>query len=130
LEEKGQEAFDEEGRSVFLAPLARHVRLDEEGIIWIRPIVGGYRPEARGKPGDAFDLSVARRRPLAALEIRREGDGLILQLLSGDEAHIRWVRQRIEPELEKWDRFFLQHLGCGRAARDGLADGRPVGDSE
>lgn len=104
------EVFDESGRSVFLAALARHVRLDDDGIIWIRPIVGGLRPEARGEPGYAFDLSVARRRALDALKIRREGDELLLQLPSGDEAHIRRVSRRTEPDLEKWDGFFYNTL--------------------
>ncbi|HSH60921.1 MAG TPA: hypothetical protein VK988_15040 [Acidimicrobiales bacterium] len=32
------------GEAVFLAPLARHYRIAED-VVWVRPVVGGYRPE-------------------------------------------------------------------------------------
>jgi hypothetical protein len=104
------EVFDEEGDSVFLAALARHVRLDEDGIIWIRPIVGGNRPEVKGEPARAFDLNLARRRALDATEIQREGSGIVLHLRSGELARIGRVSERTGPELKSWDSYYYGTL--------------------
>jgi hypothetical protein len=100
------EVFDESGQSVFLAPLARHVRLDEEGIIWIRPIIGGYPPEAQGEPAYAFDLNVARRRALDTIEIRVEGSELVFDLRSKEQARVRSASPRTTPDLERWNDFY------------------------
>lgn len=104
------EVLDETGRSVLLAALARQVRLAEEGIIWIRPIVGGYRPDANDAPAHAFDLNTSRRRALDALEFRCKGDEIVLWLQSGERAHIRPIGRRTKPDLEQWDRFFYNAI--------------------
>ena len=45
------EVSDRSGEVVFRAPLARHCQVDETGTLWVRPVVGGYRPEpAQGMP--------------------------------------------------------------------------------
>jgi hypothetical protein len=55
------EVSDHGGEVVFLAPLARHLQVDETGTLWVRPVVGGYRPEpGQGMPEYAFSLSAAR----------------------------------------------------------------------
>jgi len=108
------EVFDEAGQSVFLAPLARHVRLDEDGIIWVRPIIGGYAPEAQGEPAYVFDLTVARRRALDALEIQAEPPELVLRLRSGEQARVRRVSSRTKRGLEQWDIFYYNSLNAGK----------------
>lgn len=75
---------DPGGQVVFLAPLARHHRVDENGTLWLRPVVGGYRPPpGSGMPPYAFSLHAARRRGLDAASIRHAGNELILELVSG-----------------------------------------------
>jgi hypothetical protein len=39
------EVRDPAGQVVFLAPLARHHRVDETGTLWVRPVVGGPTPD-------------------------------------------------------------------------------------
>ena len=102
------EVSDRGGEVVFLAPLARHYRVDETGTLWVRPVVGGYGPEpGHGMPPYAFSLEAARRRALEPLRIRREGPELVLELYSGQSARIRPAGPETLPELQRWDSFYL-----------------------
>jgi len=60
----------------------------------------------RGVPAYAFSLSAARRRGLRPVELRREGDDLVLELDSGQRARIRPAGADTLPELERWDTFY------------------------
>lgn len=101
------EVSDPGGEVVFLAPLARHCRLDEEGILWLRPVVGGYRPVPKnGMPSYAFSLAAARRRGLLPSQVRREREDLVLELNTGQRARIRPARAGVLAELQRWDIFY------------------------
>jgi hypothetical protein len=105
------EVSDRTGKVVFLAPLARHCRLDETGTLWVRPVVGGYRPEpGKGLPAYAFSLSAARRRGLDPVSVRREGLELVLELYSGEAGRIRPAGPKTLPELQHWDTFYFLAL--------------------
>jgi len=104
------EVFDEAGQSVLLAPLARHARLDEDRIIWVRPIVSGFSPQVQGEPGYVFDLHEARRRALDALAIRTDGSELVLELRSKERARVRAATGRTKSDLDLWDRFYYSVL--------------------
>ena len=102
------EVSDRNGEVVFLAPLARHFRIDEGGTLWVRPVVGGYRPEpGQGMPRYAFSLNAARPRGLDTVSVRREGLELVLELDSGEVARIRPAGPETLPELQRWDSFYL-----------------------
>ncbi|MEA2589020.1 MAG: hypothetical protein QOH66_1947 [Actinomycetota bacterium] len=102
------EVSDRSGEVVFRAPLARHCQVDETGTLWVRPVVGGYRPEpAQGMPEYAFSLTAARRRGLDPVNVRREGPELILELYSGEVARIRPAGPKTLPELQHWDTFYF-----------------------
>ncbi len=105
------EVSDSKGEVVFLAPLARHWRIDEDGTLWVRPVVGGYRPEpGQGLPSYAFSLDAARRRGLDPVSIRLEGSELVLELYSGEVARIRPAGPKTLPQLQRWDTFYLMVL--------------------
>jgi hypothetical protein len=102
------EVSDRNGEVVFLAPLARHFRIDEGGTLWVRPVVGGYRPEpGQGMPPYAFSLNAARPRGLDPVSVRQEGLELVLELDSGEVARIRPAGRETLPELQRWDSFYL-----------------------
>jgi hypothetical protein len=102
------EVTDRNGDVVFLAPLARHCRVDENGTVWVRPVVGGYRPApGQGMPPYAFSLNAARPRGLDPVSIQREGLELVLELDSGEVARIRPAGRDTLPELQRWDSFYL-----------------------
>jgi hypothetical protein len=102
------EVSNPSGEVVFLAPLARHCRVDENGTLWLRPVVGGYRPEpGQGMPPYAFSLNAARPRGLDPVSIRQEGLELVLELDSGEVARIRPAGPDTFPELQRWDSFYL-----------------------
>lgn len=63
------EVRDPDRTVLFLAPLARRFRIDEQGIVWVRPIVGGFEPDEAGAPY-AFNLDEARPRALDASTLR------------------------------------------------------------
>jgi hypothetical protein len=104
------EVFDAAGQSVLLAPLARHVTLDDDRIIWIRPILGAYRLGGKDAPRYIFDLNVTRRRAMDALKIWREGEEIGFLLRSGELARVRPVSGGTRPDLERWDCFFYNVL--------------------
>ena len=111
------EVSDRSGEVVFLAPLARHFRVDETGTLWVRPVVGGYRPEpGQGMPPYAFSLNAARRRGLDPVSVRREGLELVLELYSGEVARIRPAVPETLPELQRWDSFYLLVLTADEEA--------------
>lgn len=100
------EVTDPGGEVVLLAPLARHHRLDENGTLWLRPIVGGYLPDpAAGVPAYAFSLEAARPRAFAPGSVRAEGEGLVALLVSGQMARIRPASPAVLGELVRWDTF-------------------------
>jgi hypothetical protein len=102
------EVSDRGGEVVFLTPLARHWRVDENGTLWLRPVVGGYRLElGQGMPPYAFSLDAARPRGLDPVGVRREGLELVLELDSGEVARIRPAGPETLPELQRWDSFYL-----------------------
>lgn len=102
------EVSDRNGEVVFLAPLARHFRIDDGGTLWVRPVVGGYRPEpGQGMPPYAFSLNAARPRGLDPVSVRQEGLELVLELDSGEVARIRPAGRETLPELQRWDSFYL-----------------------
>jgi hypothetical protein len=112
------EVHHPDGTLAFLAPLARHHRVDPDAsveartCIWIRPIVGGYTPDPR-RPGDpiyAFDLAQARRRNLTFTHARRDGDALVFDLDSGQRAQVRPARSDLLTELHRWDTWYYLHL--------------------
>jgi hypothetical protein len=106
--------------------LARNHRIDDKGIVWIRPIVGGYRLD--GAPGYAFSLDEARPRALDATMVRLEGDGVVFDLRSGQRALIRQAAGQRLAELKRWDSFYRRVGGGGggraRRARRRLLLGR------
>lgn len=126
------EVCEPDGPTVFLAPLARHWRLDpdstpERTCVWIRPVTGGYAPDPR-EPGDppyVFDLAQARRRNLTFTACRRDGDTLVFDLEVGQRAVARPIHSELLPELQRWDSWYYLHLSPEEQARlDALdADG-------
>ena len=120
------EVHDLEGNVVFLAPLARHYRVEDDAL-WIRPVVGGYEPErAVGAPVYAFSLNEARARGLSPLEnMAVVGEELVVLTGAGQEAHIRQAGPTTMPELERWDAFFYNVL----SAQEQLELDEVVGDS-
>ena len=124
------EVSDRGGEVVFLAPLARHWRVDENGTLWLRPVVGGYRPDpGQGMPPYAFSLNAARPRGLDPVSVRREGLELILELDSGEVARVRPAGPQTLPELQRWDSFYLLVLtGPEEADLDALWGDSYLGD--
>ena len=111
------EVSDPGGEVVFAAALARHCRLDDEGILWVRPVVGGYRPApAEGMPPYVFSLNAARPRGLLAVGVGREGEDLVLELDSGQRASIRPARAETLAELQRWDDFYYLALSAEEEA--------------
>ena len=113
------EVRDPDGTVVFLAPLARHYRIEDEDdshTLWIRPIVGGYAPEREpGEPLYAFSLNEARARALSLADVRVEDDEIVFDL--GDQvAGIREAGPETMPELERWDTFFYTVLDAEEEA--------------
>lgn len=124
------EVSDGSGEIVFLAPLARHWRVDENGTLWVRTVVGGYRPEpGQGMPPYAFSLNAARPRGLDKVSVRREGLELVLELDSGEVARIRPAGPETLPELQRWDTFYLLVLTAQEEAElDALWGDSYLGD--
>lgn len=124
------EVRDPDGSVAFLAPLARHYRLDEDDdtVLWLRPVVGGYAPE-RGEPGRppyAFHLNEARARAVSIADLRLlEGLELVAPQASGQVAHIRPAGASTREELDRWDLFVLNVL----SAEEEAALDRVWGDS-
>ena len=110
------------GQVVFRAALARHWRLDDEGILWLRPVVGGYRPvPGEGAPPYAFSLNAARPRGLLPTDVCREREDLVFELNSGQRARIRPASGENLAELQRWDTFYYLTLTAEEeAALDAL----------
>jgi hypothetical protein len=113
-----------DGTVAFLAPLARHHRVDPDAsddrrtCIWIRPILGGYSPDPRrpGDPAYAFDLAQARRRNLTFTHAHRDGDRLVFELENGQRADVRPARSELLAELRRWDKWYYLHLTATQQA--------------
>ncbi|WP_410574318.1 hypothetical protein [Amycolatopsis sp. cmx-4-61] len=105
--------FDDD-REVFRAALARHARLDDEDpdVIWIRPIVttGG---SGSGLPG--FDLAIVRRRALHVAAARRDGRRVVLDLVTGQRAHVRPARGPQLAVLQDFDTWMTTLTAAQRA---------------
>lgn len=112
------EVSDPDGSIVFLAPLARHYRLEpEESVLWVRPVVGGYVPiAASGSPAYAFHLDEARARAISTSDVRLEAEELVLTTAAGQVARIRPAGPQTRPELDRWDDFCLLVLSAAEEA--------------
>jgi len=112
------EVRDPDATVAFLAPLARHYRLEaDEALLWVRPIVGGYVPDAGpGSPPYAFHLDQARARALPTHDVRLEEDELVFVTADGQIAHIRPAGPETRPELEHWDDFVYLVLSAAEEA--------------
>lgn len=93
---------DGSGAAVFIAPLARHWRLDDEDqqCLWIRPV-----------PTDLhFDLGACRRRALQFSSVATDGDELVFELWNGDLARVQRAQEPQRRLLGEWDAFVLTRL--------------------
>lgn len=108
------EVSDPDGTVVFLAPLARHYRLEsEESVLWVRPVVGGYVPTGEpGLPPYAFHLNEARARAISIEQLSFDGEVLELRTAAGQLARIRPAGPETRPELERWDSFYYLVLSA------------------
>jgi hypothetical protein len=99
---------ESDGAIAFLAPLARHCRLDEtdQQLVWVRPIVGGYLEH--GAP--YFNLNMARRRGLTFTDAELDGDGIVFELQNDQTARIQPAADETLTELQRWDTFFYTTL--------------------
>ena len=111
------EVAQPDGAVAFLAPLARHWRVEGD-TLWVRPVVGGYEPagEEPGLPPYAFSLNPARARALSLEGVRVEGDELVLPQPSGQVARIRAAGPDSLAELERWDTFVYTVLSAEEEA--------------
>ena len=111
------EVAEADGTVVFLAPLARHHRLEGD-TLWLRPVVGGYEPsgDEPGLPPYAFSLNQARARALSLAELSSEGEELVLPQPGGQVARIRQAGRPTLAELERWDTFFYTVLSASEEA--------------
>lgn len=104
--------FDED-REVFRAALARHARPDDDpAVIWIRPIF-----TAAGSDGGlpVFDLAIVRRRALHLSAARGEGRRLVLELVTGQRAHVQAARGRQLAVLQDFDTWMATLTAAQRA---------------
>jgi hypothetical protein len=94
--------FDPDGNEVFRAALARHHRfVDDDQIVWIRPLVGGQDTA----DGYLFNLGMTRRRSLH-WEGARLVDGVVeIDLVSGQRAHVEPADETDMAELIRWEDF-------------------------
>ncbi len=110
--------FDED-REVFRAALARHVRPDDEDpdVIWVRPIV-----TAAGSDSSlpAFDLAIVRRRALHVTTAWRDGRRVVLDLATGQRAHVQPAHGRQLAVLQDFDTWMTTLTAARRAEIDAL----------
>lgn len=111
------EVAEPDGAVAFLAPLARHYRVEGD-TLWVRPVVGGYEPaeDEAGLPPYAFSLNQARARALWLGALRAVGDALVLPQPSGQVARIRQAGRATLAELERWDTFVYTVLSAEEEA--------------
>ena len=117
------EVRDPDGTVAFLAPLARHYRI-ADGVLWVRPVVGGYEPTEGGLPY-AFSLNLARARALPLDDVRLEGEEIVVATRAHQVARIRPAGPETLRELERWDTFVLTVLD----AEEEVALDQVAGDS-
>ncbi|MEU8632524.1 hypothetical protein AB0C38_10175 [Amycolatopsis sp. NPDC048633] len=109
--------FDEVGE-VFRAALARHARLDDDpDVVWIRPIVAAAS-SASGLP--AFDLAIVRRRALHVTNARQDGRRVVLDLATGQHAHVHPARDHCLAVLQDFDTWMTTLTATQRAEVDAL----------
>ena len=108
------EVRDPDGTVAFLAPLARHYRLEDAALVWVRPVVGGYAVEAGepGAPAYAFHLDQARARALHVEGLEVAGEELVAPQPSGQVARLRAAGPATRSELERWDVFVYTVLSA------------------
>jgi hypothetical protein len=111
------EVRDPDASVAFLAPLARHYRVDaDDAVLWLRPIVGGYTPTGTGMPPYAFHLDEARARAISTRNASDQGEELVFVTDGGQRAHIRPAGPQTRPELERWDDFVYLVLSAEEEA--------------
>ena len=118
---------DESGSEIFVAPLARHWRLDDDDpqCLWVRPIHQALPDPTAGTPqGAQFELAACRRRALQFSSVRVDGARLVFELWNGDVARIAPMDGRARRVLAEWDAFVLTQLPAAvEAELDALQDG-------
>lgn len=94
--------FDPDGSEVFRAALARHHRfLDDDQIVWIRPLTGGQdTPD-----GYLFNLGMTRRRSLQWESARIVDDVVEIDLSTGQRAHVEPADETDMAQLTRWEDF-------------------------
>jgi len=108
----------EEGREVFRAALGRHARRDDDpAVVWIRPLVASTTTSANLP---AFDLTIVRRRALEITAAHAAGDGLDLELVSGQRARVQPARGVELAVLQDFDTWMTTLTTAQRAAVDAL----------
>lgn len=111
------EVRDPDGTVAFLAPLARHHRLDpDDDVLWLRPVVGGYVPSGGGTPPYAFHLNEARARAISTRDVSMHGDEIVFVTGTGQVAHLRPAGPETRAELDRWDDFVYLVLSAEEEA--------------
>ncbi|WP_284745983.1 hypothetical protein [Amycolatopsis sp. RTGN1] len=109
--------FDED-QEVFRAALARHARPDDDpGVIWIRPIVTAA---GSGSGLPAFDLAIVRRRALHVTTARQDGRRVVLDLVTGQRAHVQPAHGPQLAVLQDFDTWMTTLTAAQRAEIDAL----------
>lgn len=90
---------DTDGVLQLRAPLARHVRLDDD-CVWIRPIHG---------TGPAFELGDSPRRGLPISDVTHTGHEIRIGTADG-VVTISPAAPDLIPVIEAWDTYVLTHL--------------------
>lgn len=102
-----------DGAAAFTAPLARVCRLEDDSLLWIRPLAHS----TNGSDGTTvFALSRCRRRCLSVAGVRRVDQDLVFVLSSGQSARIGPADGDAAAELRRWDTF----VGARLSAREEL----------
>ncbi|WP_284740319.1 hypothetical protein [Amycolatopsis sp. RTGN1] len=115
----GELVVFDEGREVFRAALGRHTRLDDDDpdVIWIRPIVTSAGSESNLP---AFDLAIVRRRALHVTAAWQDGRRLVLELDTGQRAHVEPARGPQLAVLQDFDTWITTLAGEQRAGIEAL----------
>ena len=102
---------DPDGTLAYLAPLARHHRVDDdEPVVWIRPLTDPAAPDVKGGPW-RFGLNACRRRALPTERVVAVGDSrVVLDLPTGQTAEIHPIGEDLQAQLDRWDDFVLTVL--------------------
>lgn len=113
---------DPGGAIVFTAPLARAWRLDDGDptCVWLRPLTAPITGEDGTR---VFALNQCPRRALQIASVHTEPGELVIELLTGQRAHIRAVTGAGADILDVWDTFVGARLDAAEElALDALAE--------